>query len=487
MVISRTPEVLVELDPSSDEPLYLQIYNQVCEAIKTRKLREGDHLPSIRAFAEEHDVSHTTVEKAYSQLVTEGYVSNVPRSGYVVEHVDAEFLNELDSGQSEELQKIIENRDTNAFYFENAVGKTARYDFSYANLQPCSFPVGTWRKLVNDVLYKECLPDFDNYVDVTQTRPINHEIARYLAQARGMICLPEQVVLRPGTDGAITTILELFDRESDVFGMEEPGYATVREVASRLGFKIVGLPSDQGSAAFIEAVRTHNPKIVFTTPSHQFPTGRMLPIEGRIELLQWAQENDAYIIEDDSCNEYRYGTHPVRSLHSLDRYDHVIYLCNFSKVLSPSLRIAYIVLPPHLLEAFFRSFNHTHPSTPILEQEVLARFMHEGYWAQQVRRMARGNKQRHDLLLECLRRDLGNMIEVAGKNSGMHFYVTVNNRMLQDELIDSAAAEDVAVYGTKRFWFSRPAPENKLMIGFSAIALDDIPEGVRRLARAWRV
>ncbi|MBQ3301877.1 MAG: PLP-dependent aminotransferase family protein, partial [Eggerthellaceae bacterium] len=314
---------------------------------------------------------------------------------------------------------------------------------------------------------------------------LSAQIAKLVGRTRGIQCLPEQVVVQAGTDGALATILQLFDRNNDVLGMEEPGYATVHEVAQRQGFKMVPLPSDQGASALFESLNKYKPKIVFSTPSHQFPTGRLLSLDGRTRLLKWAEDNGAYIIEDDSCNEFRYATKPIPSLQSLDAYGRVIYMCNVSKVLSPSLRIAYLVLPPRMLERYWNLFNYAHPSISWLEQEVLARFIEQGYWDAHARKTAKGNHRRHDELLRCLTEFFGDNVSVSGTDTGMHLYVTVHNGMTQDELLASARAQGVSVYGTSRMWFSKPAPEDNVLIGFSSIAFEDIEPGVRALAQAW--
>ena len=307
----------------------------------------------------------------------------------------------------------------------------------------------------------------------------------HLDRLRGVDCAPEQVMVQSGTGEALAMILQLFERGSDVIGMEDPGYATVHEVARRQGFKMVPLPADQGVEAFLAAVEEKRPKIVFSTPSHQFPTGTLLPLDARTRLLRWAEENDAYIIEDDSCNEFRYSTRPIPSLQSLDAFGRVIYLCNVSKVLSPSLRISYAILPPKLLERYWDLFNYAHPSISWLEQEVLARFIAGGHWDAHVRKTAKGNHRRHDELIRCLNASMGDMLDISGTDTGMHLYVTVNNGMDDRGLVDSALAQGAKVYDTVRMRFSRSAPSNSVMIGFSAIAFEDIEPGVAALVRAW--
>lgn len=210
-----------------------------------------------------------------------------------------------------------------------------------------------------------------------------------------------------------------------------------------------------------------------------------MPLDARTQLLRWAEENDAYAIEDDSCNEFRYATRPVPSLQSLDAYGRVVYLCNVSKALSPALRIAYLVLPPALLARYWSLFNFAHPAVSRLDQEVLARFIGEGYWDAHVRKTAKGNKRRHDELLRCLREQMGDVPGIQSAGTGMHLYVAVQNGMTQRELLEAALGQDTKVYGTARMWIDQPENDNHVMIGFSAIDYDDIVSGVEALRRAW--
>lgn len=485
MTKRRKAVLQVTLEAESSTPLYKQIYDQIRNAIISGALSEGDRLTSIRNLAHELGVSHTTIEQAYLQLATEGFVSNIPRSGYRVCRIDAEFMALDRNVDASAIAQARNARNHDAFFAENESGGRVRYNFSYANLQPDSFPANTWRKLMNEVLYQTHCPEMARYGNTNETNAINRVLAKNAACTRDVHCLPEQVIIQAGTDSALTTILQLFDRDTDVIGMEEPGYATMHETARRLGFRMVPLPSDQGTEAFLAALRKHRPSIVFTTPSHQFPTGKLLSLNARTRLLKWAEENNSYIIEDDSCNEFRYSTRPIPSLQSLDAYGRVIYLCNVSKVLSPALRIAYMVLPPTLLSRYWDVFNYAHQTVSWLEQEVLARFIEAGHWDAHVRKTARGNHRRHDELIDCLERQFGGMIDIAGKDTGMHLYLTVHNGMSQAELLSSAYAVGVQVYGTSRMWFSQPAPENKIIMGFSAIADEDIAPGVAALASAW--
>ena len=478
-------EILFTIDRNSDVPLYRQLYEQARDAIIQGVVEEGDRLPSIRRLSRELQISHTTIEQAYLQLSVEGYVTNMPRSGYIVAHFDAAFLRTERLSNKLKVLQSEQHRDRRAFFAENSRGSVARYDFSYANLPADSFPVKTWRQLMNDVLYANTAPEFARYTYTDRVNDLSRQLSLYLGQARGVDCTPEQVILQPGSDNALATLLTLFDREQHIVGIEEPGWATVREVSQRMDFKMVGIPVDQGSEAFMDALRAQKPKIVFTTPSHQFPTGAVMQLETRIELLKWACETNAYIVEDDSCNEYRYNTSPIPSLQSLDTHYRVVYLCNASKVLSPSMRLAYLVLPPKLLGRYYRLYNGSHPGISLLEQELMTRFIREGHWEQHIRRMAKRMHRRHDLLLESLEKEMGGHLTVEGMHSGMHLYVGVENGMSQDELLQSAFKEGAAVYSAKRLWFTHPGREEKVLIGFSSIPSEDIPDGVAALRRAW--
>ena len=485
MCAKKRANVLLQLDEESKKPLYQQIYEQIRDMVASGQLGEGERLPSIRKLSADFGVSHTTVEQAYLQLATEGFVTNVPRSGYVVARVDTEYFKLARAADRQAISDLGQARDRAAFYAENRSGGAARYDFSYANLQPDSFPVRTWRKLTDDVLYASTAPELARYSYTDETCALQVELSRLLARTRGVVCEPEQVVLQSGTNEALATVMQLFDRDRDVLGIEEPGYGTVHEVARRQGLRLAALPIERGPEPFFEALDSCKPKLLFTTPSHQFPTGKLLPLEARTRLLKWAEANDAYIIEDDSCNEFRYATRPVPSLQSLDAFGRVIYLCNVSKVLSPSLRIAYAVLPPRILERYWDAYNYAHPTVSWLDQEILARFIAEGHWDAHVRKTAKGNHRRHDELVRCLKREFGDAVDISGADTGMHLYVTVRNGMNEPELLESALRHSVKVYGTDRMRLLGPVCPPSVMIGFSAIAFDDIAPGVRALRDAW--
>lgn len=484
MAKPRPTSITLSLDSSSSTPLHEQIYLQIRDAIQTGVLSEGDRIPSVRALSRELGVSHITVEQAYLELSVEGYVRSVPRSGYVVEHVDTAFFESTREDVRGRVREAVAEGTATGLVAEDQVGAKVRYDFSYVNLRPGSFPQRAWQKACQEVSLGPSGP-FERYDYHGHTSALQRELARYLRQARGVTCEPAQVILEPGSQVAVSELFQLFDSSSQTVGVEEPGWQVARTTAERLGFRTVPLTIGEDGPRMASNLRAADPDLAFLTPSHQFPTGAVLPLQSRVEVLEWAKERGAYVIEDDSCSEYRYDMRPVPSLQSLDTGLRTVYLGNFSKTLSPALRIAYLVLPPDLLERYLHTFPSGHPGVSAYDAGALAQLLASGQYERHLRRMVADNRRCHDELLRCLTDRFGDAVDIRGKHSGMHLYVTVKNGMTTDELVASALAHDAKVYSTERFWFSRPAPEGVVMLGFSAMRLEDIAPAVDALAAAW--
>ena len=484
MAKSRPASISLSMNPSSSTPLHEQIYLELRDAIQTGVITEGDRIPSVRALSRELGISHITVEQAYLELTVEGYVRSVPRSGYVVEHVDTAFFENDREDVREQVREAVAEGTATGLVAEDRAGSGMRFDFSYVNLRSGSFPQRAWQKACQEVSLGPSDP-FERYDYHGHTSALQRELARYLRQARGVTCEPEQVIIEPGSQAAVSELFQLFDPSSQTVGVEEPGWQVARTTAERLGFRTMPLAVGESGPRMAANLREADPSIAFLTPSHQFPTGAVLPLQSRVEVLEWARERGAYIIEDDSCSEYRYDMRPVPSLQSLDTGLRTVYLGNFSKTLSPALRIAYLVLPPDLLERYLHTFPSGHPGVSAYDAAALAQLISSGLYERHLRRMVSDNRRCHDELLRCLTYRFGDVLDIRGKHSGMHLYVTVKNGMTTSELISSALAHDAKVYSTERFWFSRPAPEGVVMLGFSAARLEDIAPAVDSLADAW--
>ncbi|MEG0070718.1 MAG: PLP-dependent aminotransferase family protein [Raoultibacter sp.] len=495
---------MINLDREADKPLYLQLFEQIRAEIITGSFPAGSKLPPIRKLAEELGIARNTVETSYQHLAQEGYVVSRAGSGYRVEHLDLEdialagyvmeWTNSIPKAANSPSPVIhpadlsllgqSERQNQKSAFEANAVPVV--YDFTYRNLEKGTFPSRLWRTLIGEVLLSSDVDGANRYPDNAGEPQLRNLIARKLQSTRGLHCDPRQVILQSGTQASLMNLLLLFDSGGKSVAVEEPGYDGVRTVFANAHFTLHPCPIYRNEEEFLTAVQASRAKLAFITPSNQFPTGRIMGLSCRQRLLDWAHKTDAYLIEDDYCREYRYNTRPLPSLQFLDRYDRVIYMGTLSKVLSPALRMNYLVLPPQLLGRWNDLFSTIYPSVSWLSQAVLTRFLEDGHWEKHLRRTRAHNKRKHELLLSALKRFMGSRIDIMESGAGLHVLVGVHNGSDQHGLIAAAAEQGVRVYDTDRYWMTEKHPlNNYVLVGFSAIEEDRIEEGVKRLARAW--
>ncbi len=466
------------LNEESSLPLYQQIYEHFHRGITDGTCPVRSKLPSIRALADELRCSRNTVEAAYQMLVQEGYVIAKPGSGYVVQditHLD-------DASASKDVSSCGKGGSEGG-----APGNPpkARYDFTYGNLQAGTFPALTWRTLIDDVLLSVGAQKADTYTEANGEWELRAEIARRLAVTRSIVASPEQVIVQGGTQASIQNLLALFDPETDIVAMEDPGYDAVRDVLERNRFSIAYCDVVSETLKFIDDVLASDARLIYVTPSSQFPTTSVMGVAARERLIDWARRTGAYILEDDYCREFRYLDRPLPPLHSMDP-DRVIYMGTFSKSVSPALRINYLVLPPALLERWNQTFANAYPAVPWLSQVTLTRFMQEGHRDRHLRKQQTRNKRKYETLVAALQRTMGDRIEILKNGTGLHLLVNVLDGRSQEELIEAALRHDVRVYNTNRYWKRKDHPlASCVLVGFSAIAEEDIEPGIEALARAW--
>lgn len=304
--------------------------------------------------------------------------------------------------------------------------------------------------------------------------------------SRDIHCRPEQVIIQDGTQPALQNLLMLFDAKKDSVAMENPGYTGTRLVFERCRFDTIPCSVIDDEVQFADAVASSGAKLVYTTPSNQFPMGTVMTEEDRRRLLAWAYETDAYIIEDDYCYELNYRNKEQPALRTLDEHDRVIYMGTFSKSLSPALRINFMVLPDALLRRWRRCFDEAYSAVNWLTQEVLARYLESDRYSRHIRRVLLRNKRKYETLKDALTSYMGNRINVMEGGSGLHMLVEVKDGRSQDELITLARSVGVAVYDTDKYWMTHPHQLNScVLIGFSAIEEQLIRPGIKRLAQAW--
>ena len=466
----------IHVNKSGTEPIYQQIYQSVRDGIICGNIDSGAKLPSIRKLASQLGVARNTIDAAYRQLCVEGYIEARQGSGYIVRDIALDELADIASPPaiSDDMVPL------------DPVKEHFSYDFLYGNLCSDVFPIDTWRRLTADVLSQKNAHELAAYSTKRGDRGLRMQIAAYLAQTRGVVCKPEQIIVTSGTQQSIALVLGLFDPARDVAAMDDPGYFAAHAAFRNAGFTLEGLRSDLSPEVFMECVEKSRARLIYTTPSHQFPFGWCMDQSTRAQLLAHAVQKDAYIFEDDYDSSYRYNSQPVPSLHSMDQWGRVIYLGTFSKILSPALRISFVVLPTPLLQRYEQRYQGTRSTVCSIEQGVLQRFMEQGHMEKHVRRTTLAYRKKYQLLMDLLHQHFDERVIIFEGQAGLFVLLAVNNGLDQEDLVIAASRKDVRVYHTRRFWLNpADAPDNLVLLGFSAADEQTIQNGIPLLKSAW--
>lgn len=470
---------MIYINKETGTPLYEQIYRQIQGDIISGNLSPGTLLPGIRTLAKTLGVARNTVDKAYTQLAVEGYICPRKGAGFAIESIS-------DSKNSGEVHNLSSVRPDHPGHKQHGQEeKKIPYDFQYGSFPEECFPKAAWKKHMLEVL---ALPhssaQMTQYQDKQGNLSLRCELRKHLYQTRGVVCTEAQILIGCGLHYSLDILGKLLAGHKRI-AMEEPGYNGAKEVFQNNGFSICHIPSTQYGLDLAQ-LRTLAAPAVYVTPSHQFPYGTVLPISKRRELLEWAAEESAYIIEDDYDSEYRYDANPVPSLQSIDNHDRVIYIGTFSKSLSPSLRINYMVLPKSLLGAYHQMFSTYSSPVAWLTQEVLAGFLRSGDYIRHVRRMCTAYRKRHDVFVQQLSKQFGPEIVLHGQGAGLHFLLEFPEGVEAEGLIRMAEEAGVRVYPVTPFWsVAEDCPPNLLFAGYSLLNEEQIKEGVRLLKQAW--
>lgn len=462
-------KLLPVLNRDDKEPLFLQLYSQIKHEIISGNLKKNDKLPSKRQLSASLQCSQNTVQSAYNQLVDEGYILPRPKSGFYVAIIDG-ILNiqsapPISSGVKTQQSDLM-------------------FDFSYQGVDLTHFPFSTWRRLTKNVIH-EFDKDLLQVGDPQGSPKLRSVIARYLKHSRGVNCSSEQIVISSGTEFLLQLLIQLFSKRF-VYAIENPGYEKLAMIFKSSRAKYRSITLDKFGVQPEDLV-CKDANVACITPSHQFPTGIIMPISRRIELLNWANEQtDRYIIEDDYDSEFRYSGKPIPSLQGLDENGKVIYISAFSKSLSPGLRISYMVLPESLLEAYNKKLNFYICPVPTIEQKVLQHFMDEGHFERHLNRMRNLYKQKREKLVAAVQAMLSGT-SIEGASAGLHLVLNISNGMCEAELIQKAKEFKINVYGMSRFSPEKKpdAQPCKIIIGFATLAIEDIDNAVSRLSKAW--
>lgn len=450
------------------QPLYVQIYQQIKQQIRSGVLPDNERLPSKRQLAAQMGISVNTVNAAYSQLVSEGFLQSQPQRGFFVCHLDELVQN-----------TIVEEKPQ-----QQTAATSFAIDFSINDVARDKFPFQTWRKTMN-----KCFNEYDPDL-LTSTPPqgdykLRQAIAQYLYQARSVSCTAEQVIIGAGNDNLLQMLSYILD-SSCTIGMENPVYHKAMHFFQRMGHTVISFPMDaQGMQ--VEPLESYDNIAVYVTPSHQFPLGTTMPVSRRIKLLNWTQEGQhRYIIEDDYDSEFRYNSRPIPALQSLDQNGRVIYLGTFSKSIAPSLRISYMVLPPPLLKQYLDQYLYFQSAVSRFEQAVLHEFIVSGHFETHLNKMRKVYRTRCQELTQALS-VFGNQLQISGEGAGLFLVVQLKNGLTETEMCQRASQQGVKIYPISPY-FNGPVPpehQSKVLLGFGALDSAQIQQGVALLKKAW--
>ncbi|MDX8046252.1 PLP-dependent aminotransferase family protein [Gracilibacillus sp. S3-1-1] len=345
------------------------------------------------------------------------------------------------------------------------------------------FPYSSWKKLTVQSLYYDNSQLFLNG-DSKGEFELREEITKYLFQSRGVRSSPDQIIIGAGTQYLIELLCKLIGNEP-IYAMEDPGFHRTRIVFNDQNVKITQIPLDVDGIS-IKSLKESNARVVYVTPSHQFPTGKIMPIARRTELLKWAEQNSGYIIEDDYDGEFRYKGKPIPSLQGLDSEGRVIYLGTFSKSFIPSMRLSYIVLPRTLLAKYDDHFNIYKQTVSRLHQHTLSQFMQKGYWKSHLNKMRVVYRKKQKVLVSAIKQHMADKIAIIGEESGLHILLKVQNNMSETELIKTAKKQKVKVYPTSIYYNKHEKDQTPMvLLGFGGLTESEIEEGIKLLSKVW--
>lgn len=451
------------IEKNNKKPLCLQLYQELKkDIIKNYKI--GEKIPSIRKIASTYNLSKNTVEQAYSQLVVEGYVDSYPKSGYIVTDTNYKDFDKISSN----IVTIKEDKKEDILY-----------DLFPARLAKDSFPLKIWKRLFTKVIDESL--DFGMYQDGQGEEGLRIQVAKYLTKSRGVNCNSNQMIICNGFADSMGLLARLIKDIHTNLATEFPGYHIARKVFDSHDYSIINIPVTK-TGIDINKLKQSKSRLVYITPSHQYPTGVAMPVSSRIELLKWAEDVDGYIIEDDYDSELNYVNRPIPALQGLDKNDRVIYLGTFSKSLSPAVRVSYMILPLLILEKFKNFYEARASRVCLSTQKVLEKFIADGYWDRHLRKIRTLNKKKHNLLKSLLKEKLGDTIKIVSQGVGLSILINPTVSFDWQKLEVLAKSERLKLYYAKE----RSGGEwQALMMGFGGLKEDEIEDVITLFSKIW--
>ena len=456
-------------NPGSDS-LYEYLYKCIKNDILKGNIRAGEKLPSKRTFAKNLGISVITVENAYEQLIAEGYIYSIPKKGFYV----TDLKKEVETEKKTVTKEMVPITGGESGYFA---------DFTSNQTQSELFPFTVWTRMIREVLGENQIQLMTN-PPCGGIYPLREAIAKYLKEFRGMTVLPEQIIIGAGTEYLYGLLIQLLGTDK-IYAVENPGYRKIAKIYRSWKVACEYIDMDEEGVQIGELQRKRV-DILHISPSHHYPTGIVMPVSRRYELLGWAaKSNSHYIIEDDYDSELRLGGQPIPTMQSIDVSDRVIYMNTFTKTLASTVRISYMILPPPLLEQFYERLSFYSCSVSNFEQYTLGKFIEEGFFEKHINRLRNHYHKKRDILLGAIRESrLGDLVHISGEEAGVHFLMEIQTEKEEEEFLTCAQTQGIRLSPLSAHYHNRETErKNVYVMNYSSVQMEDAQEIVRRLER----
>ena len=456
------------LDKSEKRTLTKQLYEGIKRDILTGKLLSGEKLPSKRVLSQNLKISVITVENAYEQLLAEGYITSRQRSGYYVSRIDAR------PSYTEDVTPCYDQSP------DVGTETPVVMDFRTNRICDSGFPCTVMSRIMRQVLAEK--RGLLEPLEFSGVKELREAIARYLYRFREISVSPDQIVVGAGTEYLYHLIIQLLGRDK-CYALETPGYNKIARIygCNNVDYRYLPVDKEGISAEHLQSTDAH---IIHISPSHHFPTGVVMSIGRRQELLRWAEESeDRYVIEDDYDSEFRFSGQPIPPLYSMDAKK-VIYINTFSKSITPAVRISYMILPQQLMEKYKRNMSFYSCSVSGIDQYMLARFISEGYFERHINRMRTQYRAKRDGLINALKESsFSTKITISEENAGLHFLMKIKTRISDREFARRAESLGLRVAFLSEYMqeFSEEA-QHTMVVNYSGMEEENLPQAMQILA-----
>ena len=465
-------ELTIPVDLNSKVHIYEQIYTYIRNEILEGRLTQGERLPSSRALAEHLQISRSTINLAYEQLLAEGYIEAVACKGYFISKVEKPLRLE----KTKEQEK--DSTEGEAKY---------QYHFTPNGIDMKEFPYRTWRRITKEILIDDSKELFalgkpQGDLELRET------IAKYLFAARGVVCTPEQIIVGAGND-YLLILLQLLLNKDSIIAFENPTYTKAYRIMESLGFGVRLMGMDENGIQMSE-LENSGANIAYVMPSHQFPTGIVTSAGRRNELLKWASKKEGrYLIEDDYDSEFRYRGKPIPSLQGMDHNGKVIYIGTFSKAIAPAIRVSYMVLPESLMRGYEEKGRLISSTVSRIDQKILNEFIRCGAFERHLNRMRKIYKGKHDVLLEALK-GFRKKFTILGDHAGSHILLRAKYGVTEQWLRQRAEENGIKIYCLSDYIIEGencPKGMATVIIGYAGMDMEEIEKGIAALKEAWNI